>query len=108
MLEVIKNAKDGNRFFEARVFDGSEDGDKSLLTTTVVGKQQDPQKDDADAAKAGEFSKTAFLACDHCLFQREQPRAIRRPSTACRSSSIENGITRDLTMDYGDFVLAEA
>ena len=36
MLDVIENAKAGKRFFEARVFDGSDDGDKALATTTVV------------------------------------------------------------------------
>ncbi|MGO7428969.1 EipB family protein, partial [Rhizobium ruizarguesonis] len=42
MLDVIQHAKDGKRFFEARVFDGSDDGDKSLATTTIVGKQETP------------------------------------------------------------------
>ncbi len=49
MLDVIQHAKDGKRFFEARVFDGSDDGDKSLATTTIVGKQETPIAEEADA-----------------------------------------------------------
>lgn len=105
MLEVIKNAKDGNRFFEARVFDGSEDGDKSLLTTTVIGKQQDSQKEDLDAAKAGEFSKAAYWPVTIAYFN-EAAAGDPTPVYNMSFKLYENGITRDLTMDYGDFVLS--
>ncbi|WP_427929153.1 EipB family protein, partial [Agrobacterium cavarae] len=40
MYQVIENAKLGKRIFESRVFDGSDDGDESLITSTLVGKQQ--------------------------------------------------------------------
>ena len=49
MLDIIHNAKLGKNFFEAQVFDGSDDGDKPLLATTVVGKQGTPASDDTDA-----------------------------------------------------------
>lgn len=104
MLEVIDNAKQGKHFFEARVFDGSEDGDKSLLTTTVIGKQQVPDKDDADADKAGEFSKTPYWPVTIAYFNDS---AAGDPTPVYNMSFklYDNGITRDLTMDYGDFVL---
>lgn len=104
MLEVIENAKQGKHFFEARVFDGSEDGDQSLLTTTVIGKPQTPQKDDADADKAGEFAKTPYWPVTIAYFNDA---AAGDPTPVYNMSFklYENGITRDLTMDYGDFVL---
>jgi hypothetical protein len=105
MLEVIRNAKDGKNFFEARVFDGSENGDKSLLTTTVIGKQQEPAKDDVDAAKAGNFAKTSYWPVTIAYFNDS---AAGDPTPVYNMSFklYENGITRDLTMDYGDFVLS--
>jgi hypothetical protein len=105
MLEVIKNAKEGKRFFEARVFDGSEDGDKSLLTTTVIGKQQDPQQEDLDAAQAGEFSKMAYWPVTIAYFN-DATAGDPTPVYNMSFKLYENGITRDLTMDYGDFVLS--
>jgi hypothetical protein len=105
MLEVIRNAKEGKKFFQARVFDGSENGDQSLLTTTVIGKQQEPAKDDLDADKAGEFAKTPFWPVTIAYFSDS---AAGDPTPVYNMSFklYENGITRDLTMDYGDFVLS--
>ncbi|MGK6313772.1 cell envelope integrity EipB family protein [Neorhizobium sp. DT-125] len=104
MLDVIRNAKEGKHLFEARVFDGSENGDQALLTTTVIGKQQEPQKDDADAGKAGEFSKTPFWPVTIAYFN-EAAQGDPMPVYNMSFKLYENGITRDLTMDYGDFVL---
>lgn len=105
MLDVIKNAKQGRNFFEARVFDGSENGDQALLTTTVIGKPQTPQKDDADADKAGEFSQTPFWPVTIAYFN-ETTQGDPMPVYNMSFKLYENGITRDLTMDYGDFVLS--
>ena len=104
MLDVIQNAKDGKRFFEARVFDGSDDGDKSLVTTTIVGKQETPIAAEADAGNAGAFSKTAFWPVTIAYFN-ENAKSDALPVYRMSFKLYENGITRDLTMDYGDFVL---
>jgi hypothetical protein len=105
MLEVIHNAKEGKRFFEARVFDGSENGDQSLLTTTVIGQSQQPAKDDVDADKAGDFSKASFWPVTIAYFN-EGAAGDPTPVYNMSFKLYENGITRDLTMDYGDFVLS--
>ena len=34
MMEVISRAKKGESLFEARIFDGSDSGDKTLITST--------------------------------------------------------------------------
>jgi hypothetical protein len=104
MLDVIQNAKSGKRFFEARVFDGSDDGDKSLVTTTVVGRQVTPASDEADAGNAGAFAKAAFWPVTIAYFN-ENAKTDTLPVYRMSFKLYENGITRDLTMDYGDFVL---
>ena len=105
MLDVIENAKAGKRFFEARVFDGSDDGDKPLATTTVVGKQISPDAgNEADAGNAGAFSKQAFWPVTISYFN-ENTKSDALPVYRMSFKLYENGITRDLTMDYGDFVL---
>jgi hypothetical protein len=104
MLDIIENAKLGKTFFEAHVFDGSDDGDQSLLATTVVGKPETPKVDDADADKAGAFAKTPFWPVTVAYFN-EKSHGDATPVYRMSFKLYENGITRDLTMDYGDFVL---
>ncbi len=104
MLDIIHNAKLGKNFFEAQVFDGSDDGDKPLIATTVVGKQETPATDDPDADKAGAFAKTAFWPVSVAYFN-EKSTGDAMPVYRMSFKLYENGITRDLTMDYGDFVL---
>lgn len=104
MLDIIHNAKLGKNFFEAQVFDGSDDGDKPLIATTVVGKQETPAKDDPDADKAGAFAATPFWPVTVAYFN-EKSTGDAIPVYRMSFKLYENGITRDLTMDYGDFVL---
>ena len=104
MLDIIHNAKLGKNFFEAQVFDGSDDGDKPLIATTVVGKEQTPGKDDPDADKAGAFATTPFWPVTVAYFN-EKSTGDATPVYRMSFKLYENGITRDLTMDYGDFVL---
>jgi EipB-like len=105
MLDVIENARAGKRFFEARVFDGSEDGDQSLMTSTVVGAAQMPQPDDADAKSAGEFAAKPYWPVTMAYFN-EDTKTDALPVYRMSFKLYDNGITRDLTMDYGDFVLS--
>ncbi|WP_337269778.1 cell envelope integrity EipB family protein [Oryzifoliimicrobium ureilyticus] len=104
MLDVIRNAKEGKRFFEARVFDGSDDGDKAMATTTVVGRQEMPKTGEDDVKNVGQFANTAFWPVTISYFN-ENTKSDASPVYRMSFKLYENGITRDLTMDYGDFVL---
>lgn len=104
MYQVIENAKLGKRIFESRVFDGSDDGDESLITSTLVGKQQAPADGDVDAGKAGDFAKTPFWPVT-IAYYNDKSGTDSLPIYRMSFKLYENGITRDLTMDYGDFVL---
>lgn len=107
MLEVITNARAGRRFFETRIFDGSENGDQSMITNTVIGPQQTPEgKTSADdAARAGEFSGAPYWPVTIAYFS-EGGAGDTTPVYSMSFKLYDNGITRDLTMDYGDFVLS--
>ncbi|MFD1744456.1 cell envelope integrity EipB family protein [Rhizobium helianthi] len=105
MLDVIERAKKGERFFEARLFDGSEDGDQTLLTSTIVGPQQGPKLDDAEANSAGAFAKKPYWPVTIAYFN-EDAQTDSTPVYRMSFKLYDNGITRDLIMDYGDFVLS--
>lgn len=104
MLQVIEHAKKGDRFFESRIFDGSDSGDKTLMTTAVVGKKEKPRAGDVDADKAGTFSKQAFWPVS-VAYYNDTSEGDELPVYRMSFKLYENGITRDLTMDYGEFTL---
>lgn len=105
MIEVIERAKKGDRFFESRIFDGSDSGDKTLFTTTVVGRKEMPEAGDPDADKAGSFSGQAFWPVSIAYYEdRNDGDAV--PVYRMSFKLYDNGVTRDLTMDYGEFVLS--
>ncbi|MBD9386859.1 cell envelope integrity EipB family protein [Rhizobium sp. CG4] len=104
MLQVIDNARAGKRMFESRIFDGSDNGDESLITSTLVGKSQTPVSDDKEAGEAGQFSKAPFWPVTIAYFN-DKSGTDALPIYRMSFKLYENGITRDLVLDYGDFVL---
>jgi len=104
MVEVIAHAKKGEHFFESRIYDGSDSGDKTLMTTSVVGKKEMPKAGDVDAAKAGVFAKEAFWPVS-IAYYNDTSEGDALPVYRMSFKLYENGITRDLTMDYGEFSL---
>lgn len=103
-LDIIEKARRGEHFFEARIFDGSDNGDKALHTTTIVGSPVEAKPDDPDAANAGAFKSEKTWPVTIAYFD-DLPNADTTPTYRMSFKLYENGISRDLTMDYGDFVL---
>jgi hypothetical protein len=104
MLDVIERARKGQHFFETRVFDGSDTGDKSLYTTTVVGKAVEQSATETEVAGASVLAKELYWPVTVAYFD-DKTGADQLPTYRVSFKLYENGITRDLTMDYGDFVL---
>jgi hypothetical protein len=104
MLDVIKRAREGKRYYETRVFDGSDSADKALFTTTVVGKKVKPTEPDSDSANAGILADQAYWPVTIAYFD-DKSGVDELPTYSVSFKLYENGVTRDLTMDYGDFVL---
>jgi len=104
MLEVIERARKGEHFFEARIFDGSDDADKALYTSTIVGSPVSVGADDSDAANAGILKAEKTWPVTIAYFDDEKTKDAL-PTYRMSFKLYENGVSRDLTMDYGDFVL---
>lgn len=105
MIDIIERARKGRTIFETRIFDGSEDGDRSYLTTIVVGNSQSPAKDDPEAKAVGALAKSAYWPVSIAYFE-EKGAGDQLPIYTQSFKLYDNGITRDLTLDYGDFVLS--
>ncbi|MDP2118317.1 MAG: cell envelope integrity EipB family protein [Hoeflea sp.] len=104
MLEMIAKARDGERFYESRIYDGSDDGDEAMITTTILGEKQSAEGTDTEAQKAGDLADDAFWPVSMSYFE-ESAEGDGLPVYSIAFKLYENGVTRDLTMDYGDFVL---
>jgi hypothetical protein len=103
-LEVIERAKHGDHFFEAPVFDGSDDGDKTLYTSTMVGSPVAVAADDPDASNAGKLKDDKTWPVTIAYFD-DAKGTDALPTYRMSFKLYANGVSRDLTMDYGDFVL---
>ena len=115
MIDVIDRARKGEKLFEARLFDGSDSGDKAMLTTTVIGSEQKPdsgqgdgqgsKEADAEAEKAGTLARSPYWPVTIAYFE-DHSTGDATPTYRTSFKLYENGVTRDLTLDYGDFVLS--
>ncbi len=103
-LDVISRAEKGEHFFEARVFDGSDNADKTLFTSTVMGSPVGVTADDPDAANAGKLKAEKTWPVTIAYFD-DTNGTDGTPTYSMSFKLYANGVSRDLTMDYGDFVL---
>lgn len=104
LVEMIERAKAGERFYESRLYDGSDDGDRAMITTSILGASQAPEAGDTEAKVAGDFAADNFWPVSMSYFEQDAE-GDGLPVYSIAFKLYENGVTRDLTMDYGDFVL---
>lgn len=102
-IDVIDRARHGEHFFETRIFDGSDDGDKTLVTTTVMGSPV-AAAGEVDAADAGKLKNEKSWPVTIAYFD-DAAGTDGTPTYRMSFKLYENGVSRDLLMDYGDFAL---
>ena len=107
MRRIIEAARDGTTILEFPVFDGSENGEKVFDTLTVIGRSIPPdEKKPTDASAA--YPALAHLArwpVRISYFDRSNESGERTPVYSIGFEMYENGISRSLSLDYGDFVV---
>ncbi|MBA8822130.1 ATP-binding protein [Ochrobactrum sp. P6BS-III] len=102
MEELIGKAEAGEKFYQTSLFDASEDADRVVATTVVVGKGQNPADDETKFM--GKFSKDPVWPVTIAYFD-DKEKQDGLPIYRINFKLYRNGITRDLTMDYGDFAM---
>lgn len=104
LVELIGNAEKGERFYETSLFDGSEDANKVMTTTVVVGKQAAADKSDPELPALAKLGKDKYWPVDIAYFDLSNKDSGEEvPEYRISFKLHENGLTRDLVMDYGDF-----
>ena len=104
MISLIEKAKQGERFFQSRLFDGSDEGRKVMLTTSVVGSPTVSPERPGELEVTGDIGKLPTWPITIAHFD-DRENVDGTPIYRISFKLYENGITRDLTMDYGDFAL---
>jgi hypothetical protein len=102
LLRIIAAARAGETLLEARVYDGTGEGDKAFDTLTVIGRPIDaaaPEK--AAQAEALKGMKRWRAAVSYF----EPGKRDGQPLYVLSFDLYENGVSRALTLDYGDFTL---
>jgi hypothetical protein len=106
---VIEAAEAGKRLLELPVFDGSESGDKVFLTLAVIGSVIEPGEKLPDDAAAGNATLVGLRRWPVTIsyFDQDAPKTGEQtPAYAIGFELYENGISRALTLDYGDFIVS--
>lgn len=106
---VIEAADAGKRLLELSVYDGSESGDKVFSTLAVIGPVINPgdkPPDDAAAGNAALAGLRRWPVTISYFDQEAQKTGEQVPAYAIGFELYENGISRALNLDYGDFVVS--
>jgi hypothetical protein len=105
LLELLTKAQKGETFYETSIFDGSDDANKVLSTTVIIGKDKPTPtaaKSDDDEAPLKDLKSAPHWPVSMSYFEDEKENE-GLPVYQIAFKLYDNGITRDLVMDYGDF-----
>ena len=105
---LIEEAKAGEHFFTADIFDGSETGDKVFSTTAVIGAAKTETAADSGPEKAARTAlagKTYWPVTVAYFEPGIGATGEQEPSYQLSFLLYENGISRKMTLDYGDFTI---
>lgn len=105
LIELIDKARAQETFYESTIFDASEDADKVMTTTAVVGRAAAVEEDDPEFEALGDLSQDEFWPVDMAYFDMSDTQGEELPIYRIGFKLHENGVTRDLSMDYGEFAM---
>ena len=110
MVDLLEAAKAGRPVAEIDLFDGSDGGKKVFRTTVVIGREQ--TGDDDTAGEAAAASQPVLTGAKRrwpveiSYFDRARTGGDALPDYQLGFLLYENGVSRRLRLDYGDFAIA--
>ena len=103
LMRIIVASKAGQHLLDAKVFDGSDDGKKVFDTTTIIGR---PILGPAsDAPLQHNAAMAAMPRWPVTISYFDPGKKDEGPSYTLAFELYENGVSRALQFDYGDFSL---
>lgn len=109
---IIAAAKDGKSLLELSVYDGSDDGQKVYNTLTVIGQPIPAEREGSpDPSTSDEHMKSLKrwpVTVSYFDREAQQKEGEQTPVYAMAFELYENGVSRQLVLDYNDFVISGA
>lgn len=103
LLEMLQKAESGETFYETTLFDGSDKADQVMTTTVIIGRETPPPANDPERKALAPLAEDPFWPVDVAYFDMKEEQGEELPTYRISFKLHENGVTRDLVMDYGDF-----
>ena len=103
IVRIIAAAKAGEKTLSVNAFDGTDTGRKVFQTLTIIGKENSSQPPEK-AAHAAQLKDMKRWPVTISYF--EEDKKDNTPNYVLSFDLYENGVSRALKLDYGDFVLA--
>ena len=102
-LKLVKAAQAGESRDETLLYDGS-DGANPALAITFIGNRKDPEGGPADGKIEGVGNEPAWPVS--ISYYKPHKQDQETPDYQVNMMLYENGVSGDMTLNYGDFVLA--
>jgi EipB-like len=108
MRDILAAAHEGKSLLQVNVYDGSDNGQKVYQSLTVIGRKiAANERKPADAAA----TNPALAALDRwpvtiSYFDKGNEQGEQTPVYSISFELYENGISRALVLDYGDFAVS--
>jgi hypothetical protein len=107
---IIAAAREGKMLLQLAVYDGSDNGQKIYDTLSVIGRPIAPEEHKPTDAAAGQSALAGLTRWPVTIsyFDRSvaENKGEQTPVYAITFELYENGVSRALMLDYGDFVLS--
>jgi hypothetical protein len=98
---ILAAARDGLPILAMPVFDGADDGEQIYDTLAVVGREAAPEAEPAFP----ELAESRRWPVTLSYFKQEDGQGEQTPAHVVSFNLHENGVSTDLRLDFGDFVL---
>jgi len=106
-MALIEAAMQGKTLFTAKLYDGSEKGDKIYTTTAAIGRVQPPGANSKlpKATSAEPLDALRSWPVSISYFESGKPKEDAAPDYELAFLAFENGVSRKLFIDYGEFAI---
>jgi hypothetical protein len=107
LLSIIKAAEDGVHFVAADIYDGAETGDKVYATTTVIGAEAAYEPGSKAKGAKASLAGQSYWPVTVAYFDPGADDASGEllPVYQLTFHLFGNGVSTDLKLDYGDFII---
>lgn len=105
-LALLDAARKGNRSFETRLFDGSENGEKAYDVVGVIGNPIEGDRNNRLEPVLRGNALDAVKRWPITLSYFEDGQGDRTPAYRMRTVTFDNGVLGDITFEFPEFNLA--